>query len=275
VVVNNPDGGTVSRPAPLAVLPPDTIPQPGSSVCGATNGAIVFATVVGSTNGGLWGDVVYTCDSTLATAAVHAGLLASGQAAAVAVVRLPGQSQYYSATRNGVTSTAYGPFSGSYVFIGLAPYITGQSQPQSASVGDTVTFTVSATSSAPLTYYWQKGTIPIIGQNSDTLILSNVTSNDMAQYSVVVSNQLGYAISAPVTLTVTAGASLQLTIAAPGLLNLHGDTGVTWQVQSRDSFATGAWLPLSNVFLDISPKSLIDPNSLSKSNRFYRAQKIP
>jgi hypothetical protein len=274
-VVSNPDGSTVSLPAPLAVLSPGTIPQPGNSVCGATNGAIIFATVVGTTNGGLWGDAVYTCDSTLATAAVHAGLLASGQAGAVAVVALPGQSQYFSTTRNGVTSTAYGTWFESYAFIGLAPYISGQPQPQTASVGDTATFTVGATSSAPLTYYWQKGNVPILGQNSDTLLISNVTSNDMAQYSVVVSNQLGYATSAPATLTVTAGASLQLTLAAPGLLNLHGDTGVTWQVQSRDSFATGAWLPLSNVFLDISPKSFIDPNSLSKSNRFYRAQKIP
>jgi len=58
-------------------------------------------------------------------------------------------------------------------------------------------------------------------------------------------------------------------------LNLQGDTGVTWQVQSRDSIATGGWFPLGNVLLDINPKSFIDPNSLSKSNRFYRAQKIP
>ncbi|HLH56033.1 MAG TPA: immunoglobulin domain-containing protein [Verrucomicrobiae bacterium] len=143
------------------------------------------------------------------------------------------------------------------------------------SAGDTVTFSVVATSSAPLSYQWQKGNVTIPGQNSPTLILSSVTSNDAAQYSVVVSNQLGFVTSAPAALTVTAGASLQLTISAPGLLNLQGDTGVSWQIQSRDSLATGAWLPLSNVLLDLSPKSFTDPNSLSKSNRFYRAQKIP
>jgi len=231
--------------------------------------------VVGTTNGGLWGDGVYTCDSTLATAAVHAGVLKNGQAGAVAVVALPGQSQYPSTTRNGVTSTAYGTWNESYAFIGLAPYINGQPQPQTVSAGDTATFSVAATSSAPLSYQWQKGHVAIPGQNSATLILSKVTSNDAAQYSVVVSNQLGFAISASAALTVTAAPSLQLTIAAPGLLNLQGDTGVTWQIQSRDSVVTGAWLPLSNVFLDLSPKSFTDPNSLSKSNRFYRAQKIP
>jgi hypothetical protein len=276
VVVSNPDGSTVSRPAPLDVLPPETIPQLGTTVCGATNGAIIFETVVGNANGGgIWGDGVYTCDSTLATAAVHAGLLASGQEGAIAVVALPGQSQYYSTTRNGVTSTAYGPWPQSFAFIGLAPYISGQPQSQSVSAGDTATFTVTATSSAPLSYFWQKANVPIPGHNSDTLTLSNVSANDAAQYSVVISNQLGYATSAPATLTVTAGASLQLILTAPNLLSLLGTTGATWQVQSRDSLATGSWLSLGNVLLDISPKSFTDTNSLSISNRFYRAQKIP
>jgi hypothetical protein len=107
------------------------------------------------------------------------------------------------------------------------------------------------------------------------LIIPNVTSNDVAQYSVVVSNQLGYATSAPAALNVSAGPSVQLTLTAPGLLNLQGDTGITWQVQSRDSIATGTWLPLGNVLLDTNPKSFIDTNSLSQSNRFYRAQKMP
>jgi hypothetical protein len=143
------------------------------------------------------------------------------------------------------------------------------------SVGDSATFTVAAASSAPLNYAWQKGTVPIPGQNSATLIISNVSSNDAAQYSVVVSNQLGYATSTPATLTVTAGASLELILTAPGLLSLQGNTGITWQVQSRDSFTTGTWLPLGNVLLDTNPKSFIDTSPLSISNRFYRAQKVP
>jgi hypothetical protein len=274
-VVSNPDGSTVSRSAPLIVLPPGTVPQMGSSACGVPIGTIVFETLVASTSGTIWGDGIYTCDSSLATAAVHAGLLASGQTGAVAVVALPGQSQYYSTTQNGVTSTAYGPWSGSYAFMGLAPFITGQPQAQSVSAGDTAAFTVSATSSAPLNYSWQKGNVPIPGQNSNILTLSNVTTNDAAQYSVVVSNQLGYATSAPATLTVTPGASLQLVLTSPGLLSLQGATGFTWQVQSRDSLTTGTWLSLGNVLVDTTPKAFTDTNSLSSSNRFYRAQKVP
>jgi hypothetical protein len=134
---------------------------------------------------------------------------------------------------------------------------------------------VTATSSAPLNYFWQKANTPIPGQNSDTLTIPNVTTNDVAQYSVLVSNQLGFVTSAPATLTVTPGASVQLTITGPGLLNLLGNTGVTWQVQSRDSVATGAWLSLGNVFLDTNPKPFVDTNPLSTSNRFYRAKKMP
>jgi hypothetical protein len=205
VVASNPDGGTVSIPAPLVVLSPGTQPLTGISPCSATNGTVVFNTVVGSTNGGLWGDGAYTCDSSLATAAVHAGLLVSDQAGAVAVVVLPGQPQYYSNTRNGVTSSQYGPFFQSYSFIGLAPYINSQPQPQTVSVGDIAIFIVSATSSAAMNYQWRKGNVPIPGETSDTLVIYNVTTNNAAQYSVIVSNQLGYATSSPATLTVNAG----------------------------------------------------------------------
>ena len=275
VVASNPDGRTVSLPAPLMVMSPGTQPLTGISPCSGTNGAVVFNTVVGSTNGGLWGDGVYTCDSSLATAAVHAGILASGQAGAVAVVVLPGQPQYYSNTRNGVTSSSFGAYFQSYSFIGLAPYINSQPQPQTVSVGDTATFIVSATSSAAVNYQWRKGNVSIPGETSDTLVIYNVTTNNAAQYSVIVSNQLGFATSTPAALTVNAGASVQLKLTAPSVLNLNGTTGVTWQIQSRDSLVPGTWLPLSNVLLDISPKSFTDPNSLSKSNRFYRAQKVP
>jgi hypothetical protein len=227
VVASNPDGGTVSIPAPLMVLSPETQPLTGISPCSATNGAVVVNIVAGSTNGALWGDGVYTCDSSLATAAVHAGLLASGQAGAVAVVVLPGQPQYFSNTRNGVTSSQYGAFSRSYSFIGLGPYINSQPQPQTVSVGDTATFIVSATSSAAMNYQWRKGNAPIPGENSDTLVIYNVTTNDAAQYSVVVSNQPGFATSTPATLTVNASASVQLKLASPGVLNLLGTTCVT------------------------------------------------
>ncbi len=70
--------------------------------------------IVGAKEGIIWGNRVYTDDSPLATAAVHAGLVKAGEKAVVRVTILPPQGKYEGATANEVTSYEYGPFSGSY-----------------------------------------------------------------------------------------------------------------------------------------------------------------
>jgi hypothetical protein len=60
------------------------------------------------------GTDIYTDDSALATAVVHAGVLAVGQTGVVRVTILGGQASYAGTTRNGVTSGASTNFPGSY-----------------------------------------------------------------------------------------------------------------------------------------------------------------
>ena len=70
--------------------------------------------VTGDVGGSVWGTGVYTADSDLSTAAVHAGVLKSGQTGVIRVTLLPGQNQYPNSTRNGVTSSTWGNYSASY-----------------------------------------------------------------------------------------------------------------------------------------------------------------
>lgn len=72
--------------------------------------------VTGSNAGQVWGTDVYTDDSSLAAAAVHAGVLAAGQKGVVTVSVLPGQDGYAGSTRNGVTSGGWGSWVGSFRF---------------------------------------------------------------------------------------------------------------------------------------------------------------
>ena len=72
--------------------------------------------IVGSDSGSVWGSYIYTDDSNIATAAVHAGLVSVGEAATVRIMILPGEDSYESTTSNGITSSSYGRWSGSYVF---------------------------------------------------------------------------------------------------------------------------------------------------------------
>ena len=77
-------------------------------------GTIVYVQVTGSTSGSVWGSDIYTLDSNLSTAAVHAGVLSNGQRGIVKVTILPGQSSYTASTRNGVTTRNYGSYGMSY-----------------------------------------------------------------------------------------------------------------------------------------------------------------
>ena len=126
-------GSTSSPSAQPASTPSLTAPQNGRPSAPSAGSAVIAAPgnmvsyrgqngksyvmrVTGSTSGRLWGGSgnVYTDDSSIAAAAVHAGLLRAGQTGTITVTVLPGQTSYPTLTRNGVTSTQYGKWHGSY-----------------------------------------------------------------------------------------------------------------------------------------------------------------
>ena len=72
--------------------------------------------IIGASDGDVWGSDVYTDDSDIARAAVHAGIVAVGESKTVTIRILPGRSGYESTTRNGVTSSSYDSWAGSYRF---------------------------------------------------------------------------------------------------------------------------------------------------------------
>lgn len=80
-------------------------------------GQTLSVKVRGSVTGYVWGDEVYTDDSSVGTAAVHAGLLKSGQVGTVKVMMLPGQSSYAASQKNGITSMSYLSWERSFRFI--------------------------------------------------------------------------------------------------------------------------------------------------------------
>ena len=72
--------------------------------------------IIGASDGGVWGSDVYTDDSDIARAAVHAGIVAVGESKTVTIRILPGRDSYDGTTRNGVTSSSYDSWHGSYSF---------------------------------------------------------------------------------------------------------------------------------------------------------------
>ena len=94
-------------------------------------------------------------------------------------------------------------FSTTITVAAIPPSITTQPASQTKNPGDTATFTVAASGTAPLSYQWQKNGGNISGATSATLTISDVQLSDAANYAVVVRNAGGTATSQSAALTVT------------------------------------------------------------------------
>jgi M6 family metalloprotease-like protein len=92
---------------------------------------------------------------------------------------------------NGLVSLSF------YYGSGAAPVITGHPQNQTSNAGDTVTFSVTATGSGPLRYYWMRSddygqrwsSIP--GANNATYSFTAQLSNQAVYFCVTVENEYG------------------------------------------------------------------------------------
>lgn len=82
------------------------------------------------------------------------------------------------------------------------PAITLQPVSQSAPVGGTLTFSVTATGTTPLSYQWRKDGMGLTGATSATITISSVQARDTGSYDVVVGNPAGSVTSAAAQLSV-------------------------------------------------------------------------
>jgi Immunoglobulin domain/Immunoglobulin I-set domain len=121
-----------------------------------------------------------------------------------------------------------------------APTLMSQPTNQSVTAGQSATFSVVATGTAPLTYQWQKNGSPIAGATSSSYTTPATTPADSgSQFKVVVANPAGSSTSNPATLTVTASAT------APSITTQPANQSVTaGQTAAFSVVATGT-APLS------------------------------
>jgi hypothetical protein len=86
------------------------------------------------------------------------------------------------------------------------PLILDQPSNQSVNSGQSATFSVDASGTAPLSYQWLfDGTNVLAGATNSTLVLPNAQTNQAGSYLVLVYNALGNTNSQPASLTVNPG----------------------------------------------------------------------
>jgi LCCL domain len=95
--------------------PEDALPDPGNLTAyhGRIGQTIAFR-VTGMARGTIWGTDVYTTDSSLAMAAVHAGALKMGETGVVRVKMIASPAMFTGSARNGVASQPYGRYPAAY-----------------------------------------------------------------------------------------------------------------------------------------------------------------
>lgn len=111
----------------------------------------------------------------------------------------------------------------------VPPAITTQPQGSTVDIGGSVTFNVSATGSAPLSYQWRKDGADIVGATASSYVIQNVQLSHGGTFSVHVSNTGG----------TVASAGAVLTVRAPPVITAHPQ-GLTAIVGTNVSFAVTA-----------------------------------
>ena len=130
----------------------------------------------------------------------------------------------------------------------VAPFIVTQPQDQTATAGDTVSFSVVAGGDTPFTYQWTSNSVSVPSATNDTFTLFSVTTNLSGSiYSVIVSNSVGFTNSDPATLTVDpATAALRyLTYNVDGN-SITGTDPTNWAVTAPQVQAIGRELVYLN-----------------------------
>ena len=202
-------GGTVTPP----ITPPTAAAAP-TNLVGYRNkvGGVFQFTVSGSARGTVWGTDVYTDDSSVAAAAVHAGVHApdaSGNiAGTVTVTILPGQSAYPASARNGVSSASWGSWAGSYSFAGAGAVASSTTatnvataRPAAApgfvagtaalAAGGRLVCPVNVSGGGTYSYRWYLNGNLIAGATANPYVVESLTTSNAGTYAADVTNALG------------------------------------------------------------------------------------
>lgn len=155
----------------------------------------------------------------------------------------------------------------------VPPSITAQPLGQRVLAGSSVSFDVSVSGTGPFSYQWLFNGANIPNATSATYGIQAVSTNDIGNYSVVVTSLAGTVTSSNALLMVIVPPSLALQLwAGYPVLELNGMLGNNFVVQYNTNLASTNWnnlLSLSN--LSASPYMFLDPFGVAQPARFYRA----
>jgi len=162
----------------------------------------------------------------------------------------------------------------------MAPVILAQPTNRTVLGGSNVTFTVGAYGTMPLSYFWQKNTLPLAGATNASLAFASVTRTNSGTYAVMVTNLAGSIASSNAVLLVHVPQRLGMPVWLPdGTLRLtSGDMDggplsasdlANLQAQASSNLVNWVTLP-GSLTLTNGVLRLQDPGWTNQPLRFYR-----
>jgi len=249
VVVSNSAGSATSNAATLTVNPAAGLNvSPTSLTFGSqavgTSSAAQYITLNNAGNATLTFSASFTGDYAFAGSGTCGSSVAPGASCTISVKFTPTAAGTRTGTLKLTDSAPNSPqtvlLTGTGGTSSLAPTVTTQPANQTVTAGQAATFTVVATGTAPLSYQWRKNGTTIGGATSSTYTTPATTSSDNgAQFTVVVSNSAGSVTSATATLTVNP------TAAAPTITTQPVNQAVTAGQTATFTVTAAGTAPLS------------------------------
>jgi hypothetical protein len=160
--------------------------------------------------------------------------------------------------------------------VNVPPQISLQPQSQTVKAGSNVLFTVSASGTAPLWYQWRFNGTNITGATESSYTRNNVQTNDTGNYSVLVTNIAGPALSSNALLTVLLPVApvFERIIALPNFQIQISGTGEPGTYFFEFSTNLAAWENLGSV-LSTNGAFVYSDSSTNGTQRYYRARWTP
>ena len=157
----------------------------------------------------------------------------------------------------------------------VAPAITSQPTNQTVPAGTNVTFSVTATGTAPLSYQWTFASTNLSGATNSSLLLTNVQAAQAGAYQVVVTNSAGSTNSLAANLRVLVPPVLSLDSTLVTSTNvsilLPSVTNLIYTLQYKSLLTDSNWISIPPpVFGTGGSIFLQDTNPPTDPARYYR-----
>jgi hypothetical protein len=162
-----------------------------------------------------------------------------------------------------------------YTFVPLTdtvrPTITSSPNDQAATNGARVVLKAEAVGTATLKYQWRLNGTDIAPATNTTLTISSAQSSNAGLYTIVVTNSLGAATSAPARLQVVASFSVNNVSfdATRCSFYIHTETGVVYTIQYKDNLSDPQWHFFSTLTGNGDSIQITDFSNIV-NQRFYR-----